>query len=269
MKWEELTLVAFDTETSGPYPVAHEIVEMGAVKWKDGQVIDRFQQLIKPKVPMGEEVIKIHGITNEMVADAPAMEEVLPRFHQFLGDAAIMAHHAPFDLGFLVHDFEKQGLTIPRGPILCSSLLARAMILESPNHKLQTLIPVLGIPQGTAHRALDDAEACLRVGLECLRRVGPGQDLSVVQARQGKVLTWSQYFILRSGNQMLLDIRETIIKARDLEMVYQGGSIKTPRRVTPKGLVRNPDGDFLYGRCHIDGIDKRFYIGRIKDLAVL
>lgn len=269
MNWDELSLVAFDTETSGPYPVAHEIVEMGAVKWEKGKVVDEFQRLIKPRVPMGEAVIKIHGITNEMVADAPPMEQVLPEFHKFLGSSAIMAHHAPFDLGFLTYEFEKAGLPIPNSPILCTSLLSRALIRESPNHRLQTLIPVLKIPQGAAHRALDDAKACLAVGLECFKRMESKKSLEDLQSVMGKPLLWSSYFLKTGVSPELSRVVEALEGRKDLDMVYQGGSSKGTRRVTPIGIVRNPDGDFLFAKCHIDQTEKRFYLNKIKDLDLV
>ncbi len=265
----ELTIVAFDTETSGPYPVAHEIVEMGAVKWEHGKIVDEFQALIKPSVPMGDAVIKIHGITNEMVANAPPMVEVLPKFHKFLGSSAIIAHHAPFDLGFLTYEFEKAGLGIPNSAILCTSLLSRSLIKESANHRLQTLIPFLSIPQGTAHRALDDAKACLAVGLECFKRLGPGKTLSDCLTVQGKSLMWANYFLVKSGDPGISTIVDAIKNKKDLDMIYQGGSAKGTRRVSPLGIVRNPDGDFLFARCHLDQTEKRFYLQKIKDLTIV
>lgn len=267
--WENLTIVAFDTETSGAYPLGYEIVEMGAVKWRAGQVIETFEALIKPTVPMTDFIIKIHGITNQMVADAPPMNQVIGKFHQFLGDSVLMAHHAPFDLGFLTYEFEKAGLTLPNSSILCSSLLARALIREAPNHKLQTLIPLLKIPQGAAHRAYDDAKACLEVGLESLRRFGAGKSIKEINSVMGKPLTWNQYRILTSGQSDLRLITQAVTEKKDLDLIYQGGSAKGTRRVTPIGLVRNPDGDFLFAKCHLDQSEKRFYLGKIKDLALV
>lgn len=269
MNWDELSIVAFDTETSGPYPVAHEIVEMGAVKWEKGRIVDEFQALIRPSIPMGEAVIKIHGITNEMVADAPVMSDVLPKFHQFLGSSAIMAHHAPFDLGFLTYEFEKAKLDIPGSPILCTSLLSRSLIRESPNHRLQTLIPVLKIPQGAAHRALDDAKACMAVGLECFKRMENKKSLADLQSVMGKPLNWSSYFLKTGAAEDLSKVVESLERKKDLDMIYQGGSAKGTRRVTPIGIVRNPDGDFLFALCHLDRTEKRFYLNKIKDLTVV
>lgn len=268
--WTDLTFVAFDTETSGSYPVQDDIVEIGAVKWKNGQVIGEFQTLIKPRRLMGEAVIRIHGITNEMVAEAESIEQVLPRFHAFLGDAVVVAHHAPFDLGFLAYDFERFSIPLPSGQALCSSLLARALIGEAPNHRLQTLVGILNIPAGKAHRALDDAKACWAVTLECFKRVGETATLAEISAKMGKPLEWKNYAIRNSENEKLISIRDAILEKKDLEIIYDGGSLKgIPRRLTPMGLVRNPDGDFIYGRCHIDNSNKRFYLNRISSLTVV
>src|SRR4051812_41661743 len=99
--WSEFEFVAFDTETSGAYPLGCEVVEFGAVKWKGGKEIDSFQTLLKPSKPMSDFIIGIHGITNEMVADAPEMKDKISEIHQFLQGAIPLAHHAPFDMGFL------------------------------------------------------------------------------------------------------------------------------------------------------------------------
>jgi DNA polymerase III subunit epsilon len=266
LDWNKVPIVAFDTETSGAYPLGSEIVEIGAVKWVDGQKTDEFLSFVRPSQPMGEAVIKIHGITNKMVEDAPSAAQVFPRFREFVGDAALLAHHAPFDLGFLVSIFEDLGLEPMPGPLLCSSLLSRRLIPESPNHRLQTLIQFLKLPQGTAHRALDDARACLEVGLECFRRVTGNTKLSQIGKIQGKNLEWNQFRLASGTNLNLKVLAHAVRTHKDIEMMYQGGSVRGTRRVvTPLGIVRNPDGDYLQGLCHIDRIAKRFYISRIDD----
>ena len=105
--WTDYTYVAFDTETSGKFPLVAEIVEIAAVKWRQGKIIDTYQTLVKPDRLMGEAVIKIHHITNEMVANAPRIHEVIDGFDQFIKESILIAHHAAFDLGFLTIEFEK------------------------------------------------------------------------------------------------------------------------------------------------------------------
>jgi DNA polymerase-3 subunit epsilon len=265
--WQDLSLVAFDTETSGPYPVGDEIVEVGLVRWERGAEVATFNQLIRPQKKMGEEVIKIHGITNEMVADAPSMNEVIAEVVDFIGESILIAHHAPFDLGFLARDIEKFGLSLPKSPALCSSLIARKLIKGSENHKLQTLIKYLNIQAGPAHRAESDARACLQVALHCFQKLSPTTTLKDLIKLQSKDLSWKSYSIKElQANSNLNGIIEAIEKGQNVEFVYMSGSFKgKTRKAVPFGIVRNPDGDYMAALCLVDNQKKRFYLNAIRD----
>jgi DNA polymerase-3 subunit epsilon len=269
--WTEYEYVAFDTETSGAYPFGADVVEFGAVKWRGGQVVDTYQTLLRPKELMSAFIIGIHGITNEMVEDAPVMKEKIREIRDFLGEGILMAHHAPFDMGFMALEFQRYQIPLPANPVLCTSLLARKIITESENHKLQTLISVLGLERGSAHRAKDDAHACLHVGLECFRRKGEAANLREIFSTQGKDLAWTKYEIFNSGNVTINKVIECLEEKLSLDIVYQGGSGEGSgtRRITPIGIVRNPDGDYVMAKCHRDAANKRFYIQKIKDAAVV
>ncbi len=268
--WTEYEFVAFDTETSGAYPLGSEVVEFGAVKWKGGKEIASFQTLLKPSKPMTDFIIGIHGITNEMVADAPLMKNKIKEIRDFFEGSILMAHHAPFDMGFMAVDFERNEVSFPQEPAICTSLLARKMIPESTNHKLQTLIGLLKLDGGTAHRALDDARACLHVGLECMNRMGGLSPLSDVLRAVGKDLRWENYHVLKSGNSTIEKVVESVRDGKSMDIIYDGGSLKNEtRRITPQGLVRNPDGDYVMAMCHRDAAPKRFYVQKIKDATVV
>ncbi len=265
--WPELTFVAFDTETSGAYPIGNEIVEVGLVRWSHGSEVSAFDQLIKPIKPMGEEVIKIHGITNEMVANSPTMDQVIKDVAQFVGDSVLIAHHAPFDLGFLSYDLERFGFSLPKTPPLCSSLISRKLIRGSENHKLQTLIKHLKIEAGPAHRAESDARACLEVALHCFRLMGEKTTLRDLIKVQGKDLAWKNYSISElKASANLKGVVEALENGQLVEFVYMSGSMKgKTRRAQPYGIVRNPDGDYLAALCLVDNQKKRFYLNAIRD----
>jgi DNA polymerase-3 subunit epsilon len=268
--WHEYTFVAFDTETSGAYPLGADIVEFGAIKWKAGKIIGEYQTLLKPNVEMTPFNISIHGITNEMVASAPKMPEKISEISTFLKDSVIMAHHAPFDMGFLTADYERNKMSLPTQPVVCTSLLSRNVIKESPNHKLQTLIQFLKLDKGSAHRAFDDAKACLEVGLECFKRMGPDATLEQIQKKMGKPLIWSNYRLFSNREQIYQEIIQAIEHHKDVDIVYSGGSLPgKSRRISPIGIVRNPDGDYVMAVCHLDRAQKRFYISKMKDLAIV
>lgn len=268
--WTEYTYVAFDTETSGAYPIGSDIIEFGAVQWKDGKEIASYQTLLKPRELLTEFNMSIHGISNEMVADAPKMSEKIREIYDFMNGCVPMAHHAPFDLGFVAVEFETHALPLLTGPVLCTSLLSRKWIHGTENHKLQTLVKFLNIEGGAAHRALDDARSCLMVGLECFKRMGEKATLADAIKSQGKKLEWNDYSLLRWNNPVVKTLIEATYQKKDLEIVYEKSAASAePRKVRPMGIVRNPDGDYLQAFCLRDNIAKRYYLSKIKDAALV
>lgn len=267
----KLTFIAFDLETSGKYPLGSEICEMAAVKWRDGKIIETFEALIKPSKLMSQEVIGIHGITNEMVADKPSIDEKIREFYDFVKDGVMMAHHSPFDMGFLAWEFERAGLEPLQNPVLCTSLLSRAVIKESPNHRLITLAKTLNISPGNSHRALDDAKTCLHVGLECFKRIGMEKALSDVVQVQGDSLKWSDFSIQDLQEKELGRILvRAILDQVDVAMEYSGGSRPGKERVvSPLGIVRGPKRDFLVAHDHSGDKEKRYYLNRIGAVRFL
>ncbi len=268
-KWQDTTFVAFDTETSGAYPIGSDVVEFGAVKWRNGVEVARMGFLFKPRKPMSDFIIGIHKISNEMVADAPLISEKLQEIRDFLEGSILLAHHAPFDMGFMAYEFEKSKILLPHYPAICTSLLARNVIPESLNHKLQTLVKYLKLEGGQAHRATDDAFACLHVGLKCMERIGPEATLAEVYAKVGKELRWNAYAILQSGSQHISLVCQALEADKSLNIIYDGGSRGgNTRKIKPVGIVRNPDGDYVKAFCFIDAIEKRFYLSKISDMEI-
>ncbi len=264
--WADFPLVAFDTETTGAYPVGSEIVEFGAVKWFQGQIVDQLQILIKPRFPMGDFVIKIHGITNEMVESCPPMESVINKISDFMKDSIVMAHHAPFDMGFICYSYEKHGLQLPHTPVFCTSLISRKLIKGTINHKLQTLVQYLKIDGGTAHRASDDAKACLEVGLHCLKQLPEDASIQTVLDLQEKKIEWPYYSLKFPKSLAHQAIVEALELKKKLNILYNKGSHANKMRpIFPLGIVRNPDGDYLSAICLLDSTKKRFYLQHLSE----
>lgn len=265
---KDLQLVAFDTETSGAYPIGDEICEIAGIKWQNGQIIEEFQTLVRPTRPMSDFIIGIHGITNEMVTDAPSIEEVIPRFHKFLSGSVAVAHHAAFDLGFVSFEFEKLGLGLPKDPALCSSLLSRKLFPESRNHKLQTLVEFFGLNKGTAHRALDDTKACLEVILKCFEKFGMDKTYEDLLKHQQSRMDWDRFSIQALEEHQRYQAAVLAIKThKKLELSYRTAS--DSRQVKPIGIVRNPDGDYLVAFEGYQKQHKRFYLDKIVAAHVL
>lgn len=264
----DFPIVAFDTETSGAYPIESEIIELGAVKWQNGQIISKFQVLLKPSKELTPDNIRIHGITNEMVADSPLMSSQIAEFCAFIDNSVLLAHHAPFDLGFLTIEIEKHSLQFPNTFNFCSSLLSRAL-LTTTNHKLQTLIKELELVGGEAHRAFDDAYACLQVFLKCAEKLGEAPSLARILEVQKKELAWKNYLVLSTGNQKINSLIKAIQEQRSISIIYEGGQSKNKTRpIRPMGIVRNPDGDYIMAECGLDFSKKRFYLEKIREVEL-
>ncbi len=156
--------VVFDIETTGLSVQNCKITEIGAVKIKAGKVLERFNTFVNPEVAIPEDIVKLTGITDEMVADAPLVDEALKSFFDFIGNDAsretqplLIAHNANFDIGFIRH-FAKQCNLPFKNPYLDTVALSKYINPELKNHKLDTIAKAYELGEFNHHRACDDAE---------------------------------------------------------------------------------------------------------------
>ena len=170
----EVTFVVVDLETTGGSPAACAITEIGAVKVRGGEVLGEFQTLVNPREPIPAFISVLTGITDGMVASAPSIGAVLPAFREFLGDGVLVAHNAPFDVGFLRAAFAAHGHAWPGPAVVDTAKLARRALArdEAPNCKLSTLATVFHAHTRPNHRALEDARATVDVLHGLIARLG-------------------------------------------------------------------------------------------------
>jgi DNA polymerase-3 subunit epsilon len=169
-----LTFVVVDLETTGGSPADSAITEIGAVKVRCGEVVGEFQTLVNPGTAMPPFVAVLTGITDTMLAPAPMLTEVLPAFLEFAVGAVLVAHNAPFDIGFLRAGCQVQGLDWPSFRVVDTAVLARRVLTrdETPNCKLSSLARYFRSGTEPCHRALADARATVDVLHGLLERVG-------------------------------------------------------------------------------------------------
>ena len=160
------TFVVFDIETTGLSKETESITEIGAVKVVDGKIIDRFSTFVNPERPIPAEITKLTGITNEMVADAPVITEILPKFLEFCQDAVLVAHNANFDTGFIRLNAERKCGIEVKNTVLDTLELSRSLLPELKKHKLDIVCEQLGVSLEGHHRAVNDAEATAEVFLK-------------------------------------------------------------------------------------------------------
>ncbi len=179
-----VTFTAFDFETTGLYPASDRIVEFGAVKFRGGESIETFEHLANPGIPISPDAAAVSGISDADVVGARPVFEVVPEFVAFLGDTVLMAHNAPFDLGFLRAAVSLLGQPDIGNTIIDTQLLAMKAFPRRRSYSLQNLATDLGLPPNRAHRALDDAIMCMRLFERCVAELSFMGDLDL-----GEVLT--------------------------------------------------------------------------------
>ncbi len=162
----DITFCVVDLETTGGSAAGGSMItEIGAVKVRGGEVLGEFQTLVNPHQAIPAFIAVLTGITDSMVATAPRIEEVLPQFLEFAQGCVLVAHNAPFDVGFLKHFAAEQDRPWPAFEVLDTARLARRVITrdDAPNCKLGSLAALFGASTTPNHRALSDARATVDV----------------------------------------------------------------------------------------------------------
>ena len=157
--------VVFDLETTGFSPVNNRIIEIGAVKVEHGEITDRFSTFVNPQVPIPFRIEELTNINDNMVMDAPVIEEILPQFLEFVGDAVLVAHNAGFDVSFIEENCRRLGQE-QTFTYLDTVALARILLPQLNRFKLDTVAKALHINLHHHHRAVDDAECTAEIFLK-------------------------------------------------------------------------------------------------------
>ncbi|MCO7240053.1 DEDD exonuclease domain-containing protein [Aeromicrobium sp. CnD17-E] len=171
----DVTFCVVDLETTGGSPKAGaRITEIGAVKVRGGEVLGELQTLVNPEESIPAFITVLTGITDAMVVEAPRIAEALPSFLELAAGSVLVAHNAPFDVGFLKHNARELGIPWPRFEVLDTAVLARRALLreEVRNVKLSTLAAHFGAGTTPDHRALHDARATVDVLHGLFERLG-------------------------------------------------------------------------------------------------
>lgn len=161
------TYCVFDLETTGFNPKLEKITEIAVCKVRNGEIIDEFSTFVNPEKSIPKNVQELTHITDDMVKDAPTIEEILPKFLEFTKDTILVAHNAKFDISFISH-FAKELKLEFKPKVMDTLVIARELYTSVENHKLGTLAEFLGITLEGAHRAINDTRATAKVFLRML-----------------------------------------------------------------------------------------------------
>lgn len=157
--------VVFDLETTGFSPEYAEIIEIGAVRVENGIIVSRFQTYVKPFKRIPYNITELTGITDNMVKNAPRIEDAIVKFLDYIGNDILVAHNASFDMRFVCTVCAFLGLDI-QNPVIDSVRLAKKYIKGTQNYKLETLKRYLGI-RLDSHNASDDCTVTYNVVERC------------------------------------------------------------------------------------------------------
>lgn len=191
MQLEEVKFACLDTETTGLSPEGGgKICEVAVSVSKAGRSVDEFATLINPGMPMHPDVVAIHGITNEMVKDAPKFDAVLPKLLGVLDNCVLVAHNADFDLSFLQYEFEQCGMRFPKYPVIDTLKLARKSGRFEKN-RLGFIAQQLGINCEGWHRAMADTKMAEQIFYYFLTELGKHGVTTLEQLNEFQLHRWS------------------------------------------------------------------------------
>lgn len=266
---------AFDFEMTGLSPVFDKIIEIAAIKITPDATVQTFHELINPLIEIPESTIQYHGLENHHLRDAPTLKKPLKDFHEFYGNAPLIAHGAVFDSSFLIKALHEHRLEIGLSDIFDSCRLARGHFKKQDkedreftppaNFKLSTLAEFFEL-NFEHHQALDDAYVCLKIFAKVAGLISEKERLSQVR-------NYGYVFKLRDFKKQesyalpkkLELLRVYLQHKTPIEIKYNGGKRKDEfRPIKPIALLPMPQGLMLYGVCMLDNMNKYFQTKKIK-----
>jgi DNA polymerase-3 subunit alpha (Gram-positive type) len=161
----EASFVVFDIETTGFSQSKDRIIEIGAVKVEQGEIVDKYSTFINPEIPIPYEIEQLTSINDNMVISAPTIDVILPQFLSFCEGCVLVAHNASFDVGFIRKNAERLGMETDF-TVIDTVGLSRILLPELNRHKLNVVAKALGVSLENHHRAVDDAGATAEIFLK-------------------------------------------------------------------------------------------------------
>lgn len=221
--------VVFDIETTGLSNATEKITEIGAVKVSEGKIVDEFNQLINPEIPIPKIITELTSITDEMVRDMPTIDVVLPKFLEFVGDCTLIAHNADFDMGFIKKNCIDLGIQ-PIRTYIDTLAFARALDPNLKNHKLDTLTQKYNVNLFNHHRACDDARATGEVFIcmvKSLEKLGKKFDINInkLESEWSVARRESHTATIYAQNLIGLKNLYKLVTASNLKYFYREGGI--------------------------------------------
>lgn len=155
--------IVFDIETTGLDSSYDEIIEIGAIKVNNNEIVSEFNSLVKPQNKIDRYITGLTGITNEMVNDAPTIEEILPDFMNYIGNDILIGHNVNFDINFVYDNLYRNKFDVLTNDFIDTMRISRKLLPDLPHHRLIDLAKYFGIDTANNHRSLKDCEITMNI----------------------------------------------------------------------------------------------------------
>ncbi len=243
------TYVVFDLETTGFSSVKNNIIEIGAVKVKDGEILDRFSRFVNPMCPIPYEIEKLTGISDEMVQSADLIETVLPAFLDFAAGCVLVAHNASFDMSFIEENARREHLN---ADFTCVDTLglSRVLLPSQAKHTLDAVAKTLKVSLEHHHRAVDDAEATAQIFIKLMemlkdRKLQHLQELNALEEGSVETISKLPYYhaiILAKNNTGRVNLYKMVSESH---LTYYNKRPKIPKSL----FLKNREGVIIGSAC--------------------
>ena len=258
--------VVFDIETTGFSSKNDKIIEIGAVKIKGYEIIDRFSCFVNPQDSIPYKITELTGITDEMVENEPTIDKILPEFIKFIGESVIVAHNANFDMSFINKNIQNLKFDKLTNPIMDTVPLARFLYPELKRVKLNTVAKHLGVSLENHHRAVDDAKATADILLISLKKLEEEKKIYDIKSLNKEFLNNvdikkqpTYHIIILAKNQVGLKNLYKLISKAHLDYFF-----KRPR--LPKSIISEyKEGLIIGAACEAGQVYKAVLEGKSDD----
>jgi DNA polymerase-3 subunit epsilon len=262
------TFAVFDVETTGLSPAyGHRICEVACLRVRNGAELSRLDSLVDPRRPVSPGALRVNRITPEMLQGAPTFDEIAAPLLQVIAGAVLVAHNAPFDLGFLTAELEIARLPCPENPVVDTlALVRRAYSL--PSNGLSAVVAALGVQVRPTHRALSDVQATCGV----LERI-----LADLEHRWG-ITTLGQLVEFQGGPIPYPRSRALSLPPAISDALENGGRMQmryvdargqeTERLVRPLRVDARGGALYLVAHCYRRGEQRTFRLDRVVEMAL-
>ncbi|SFH49503.1 DNA polymerase-3 subunit alpha [Tindallia magadiensis] len=243
--------VVFDLETTGLSNIHDRITEIGAIKISNGVIVDEFSTLVNPLKPISEKITQLTGITNDMVKEAPTIEEVIPKFVKFIKNCVLVAHNSDFDIGFLRENISKLDYYFDY-QVLDTLKLSRKLLKGLKRYKLNSVAKALDIKLENHHRAVYDARATAQIFIKLISKM---QDLGLNNFGEMNEFSGGENEVIRQKTNHIILLAQNSIGLRNLYNIVSKSHMdyfyKKPR--IPKSYLRKNRQGLLLGSACQDG----------------